>query len=509
MIALTLSEIAAACGGRLHAGDPAGVFTRVTTDSRAVLRGDLFVGLRGERFDGDAYAAEAVRDGAVGVVVREETAVTLPKRAAVVVVDDGLAALGRLAAEVRRRSHVTVVAVTGSAGKTSTKDILAALLRPVVRVVATRGNFNNEVGVPLTLLSIDESTEVVVTELAMRGLGQIADLTAVARPDVGVITNVAPVHLELVGTVERVAEAKAELLDEMGQGTAVVPSGEPLLQSCVKRFRGRVVTFGDEAADVFVVESERRGARTHALVDAFGRRARFTFNFSGGHYLEDATAALAAFVALGHHLEEAKTGAARIELSGLRGEVGELPGGGLLLNDAYNANPLSMRAALDHLLAIAERRPAVAILGDMYELGSSAAAFHQTVGAYAAQKRVRVIAVGELARDYLTGRAGEAWYATVEECVAALPGAVAPGSAVLVKASRALRLERVAEALLHPERPAKATAASPPGAEALSHERARDRSAAVTEAFKTKRAGRGKRAPRPGDAGKLGGGGDA
>ena len=297
-----------------------------------------------------------------------------------VVVDDGLRALQDLATEVRRRSRARVVAITGSAGKTSTKDILTALLRPVARTVATTANFNNEVGVPLTLLQVEADTEVVVVEMAMRGAGQIRELARVALPDVGVITTIAPVHLELVGTIEDVAAAKAELIEELGGGTAVVPAGEALLDPHLAAFRGRVVTFGGPDADVHLVDEERRGDDTHVLVDAFRHRAKLVFSFTGGHYLQDALAALAAFIELGYALEQARAGAAQVAFSDLRGAVSALAGGGLLLNDAYNANPVAMRAAVDHLVGIADGRPTVAVLGDMYELGEGASAYHHEVG---------------------------------------------------------------------------------------------------------------------------------
>ena len=447
MVALTLAEVAAACGGRLEGGDPRTVVGAVCTDSRRLTGGELFIGLRGDTFDGGAFAAQAVAAGAAAVVVRAEAAAGLPAGAPRVVVDDGLAALQRLATEVRRRAGAKVVAITGSAGKTSTKDILAALLRPVARTVATSANLNNEIGVPLTLLRIEQSTEVAVVEMAMRGHGQIRELARIALPDIGVITNIAPVHLELVGTVDDVAAAKAELIEELRGGTAVVPDPEPLLDRHVARFRGRVVTFGGPEADVHLVSMEQRGAGTHVLVDAFGHRAAVDFSFTGSHYLQDGLAALAAFVELGYRLDEAREGAARVAFSDLRGAVSELPGGGLLLNDAYNANPLAMMAAVDHLVSIAAGRPAVAIIGDMYELGPGADAFHRAVGEHCAAAGVRVVAVGELGRGYLTGAAGERWFAGVDECITALPGLVPGGSAVLVKASRLLRLERVAEAL--------------------------------------------------------------
>jgi UDP-N-acetylmuramoyl-tripeptide--D-alanyl-D-alanine ligase len=444
VIALTLAEVAAACGGHLHAPDPEVIVRAVTTDSRDVNAGDLFVGLRGERFDGDAYAPTALADGAAAVVVRAETGRALPFGSASIFVDDGLRALGALAGECRRRSSARVVAITGSTGKTSTKDILSALLRPLCRVVATQGNFNNEIGVPLTLLTADEQTDVVVCELAMRGAGQIRGLAKIAVPDVGVITNIAPVHLELVGDMEDVAAAKAELIEELHGRSAVVPAGEGLLTAHLERHSGRRVTFGP-GGDVWLAETEPRDGGTRVLVDAFGRRASLWFNFSGEHYLADALAALGAFMELGHPLVDARQGAGEVAFSANRGEVTDLSGGGLLLNDAYNANPLAMRGALDHLVELAAGRPCAAVLGDMYELGRHAAGYHHEVGEYAAELGVRVLGVGALAKDYLTGAPGEVWYPSVEACLAALPAALPPGSAVLVKASRGLRLERVAD----------------------------------------------------------------
>jgi UDP-N-acetylmuramoyl-tripeptide--D-alanyl-D-alanine ligase len=459
VIPLTLEAVTAACRGVLEAGDSQALATGVAIDSRQVKPGDLFVALRGEAFDGGDFAAEALGAGAVAVVVTARTAATLRAGAPRIVVDDGQQALGDLAAAVRRRSGAAVVAVTGSVGKTSTKDVLAALLAPVARVVATSGNHNNEIGVPLTVFELEPSTEVLVCELAMRGPGQIAQLAAIVRPDVGVITNIAPVHLEHVGSIEGVAAAKAEIIAEVGKGALVVPAGEALLEPHLRYHTGRLVTFGDEGANVCVAEAQPRGFGTHALIDAFGRRAAFDFPFSGGHYLQDALAAIAAFIALGYTLEEAKPGAAAVVFSALRGKLEELPRGGLLLNDAYNANPLSMKAAIDHLCAVAGERPRVAVLGDMFELGAGASGFHREVGRYAAAKGVRVLAVGVLSRDYLTAPGGT-WYPTVEECLAALPQAIAPGSAILVKASRAMRIERVAEAILAPPAPGGSAAAA-------------------------------------------------
>ena len=304
-------------------------------------------------------------------------------------VDDGLAALARLARAVRSRAKARVVAITGSAGKTSTKDILAALLRPVARVVATHANLNNEIGVPLTLLEIDESTEVVVVELAMRGSGQIRDLARIALPDVGVITS----HRSGPPRARGHRRGRGRRQSRAHRGAPGRHGGRPgrerLLERHVDRHAGRVITFGDPASDVHAVLTERRGASTHVLIDAFGRRATFDFNFTGEHYLHDALAALAAFVELGYRLDEARTGAAQIVFSDMRGAVSDLPGGGLVLNDAYNANPVAMTAAVDHLVAIADGRPMVAVLGDMYELGPGADTYHRAVGEYCAAAHVR------------------------------------------------------------------------------------------------------------------------
>lgn len=444
MISLRLEEIAAIVGGRVISGDGATTVSRVSIDSRAVSPGDLFVGVRGDRFDGSFFAAEAVARGAAAVLVSREAAPAVPLGSPCVAVIDGSAALTALAGSQRRRSSAKVVAITGSAGKTSTKDILAALLRPVADVVATPGNFNNEVGVPLTLLQCTPTTEVVVCELAMRGPGQIAWLADLTAPDIGIITNIAPVHLEIMGTIEAVAAAKSELITALADRPVVVPAGEPLLQTSLTQHTGRTVTFGPRG-DVWLAAAEPRDGGTHALIDAFGRRVALWFNFTGGHYLTDALAAVAAFLELGHRLEDARAGAAAVTFSAHRGEVVRLGGDGLLLDDAYNANPTASVAALEHLAALAGRRPKVALLGDMLELGPRAAEFHRAVGERASELDIRVVAVGESARGYLCGVPNEVWRATVEAALAALPQDVPPGSAVLVKGSRGMRMERLAE----------------------------------------------------------------
>lgn len=414
--------------GHLDAAPGAEVVTGVEIDSRRVGPGDLFVAVgRGADFRRDALE-------------RGAAATLLP--------NDAHAALAAIARAVRDESDARVVAITGSTGKTSTKDILAALCRAVAPTVAAEGGHNNEVGLPLTLTRIEPDTEVVVAEMGMRGLGQIAALCAIARPHVGVITSIAPVHLELLGTVERVAQAKAEVVAALPRGgTAIVPAREPRLDPFLDRDDITIVSFGD-GGDVALV-----GFDPPSLVaDVGGARLELEVPFTARHQAENALAALAAYRALGLPLDRAAEGARSIELSRWRGDEHELPDGTLVVNDAYNANPASMRAALEHLAERAGERRKVAVLGDMAELGPAARSFHLAVGHTAARTGVDVlVAVGSLARAYLDGAEGvpvKRWAPDADEALRELEAVVEPGDAILVKASRALALERVAHGLL-------------------------------------------------------------
>ena len=393
--------------GRLE-GDAEAV-TGVDVDSRRIRPGDLFVAVSG----GEAYLDDARARGA----------------AATLVPDDAHAALGELGSAVRARSDARVVAITGSVGKTSTKDILAALLRPRLRSIAAPDGFNNEVGLPLTLCLIEPETEVVVTEMAMRGPGQIRDLARIARPDLGVITSIAPVHLEQLGSLENIARAKAELLEELPSGAvAVLPEDASELEQ-----------FVPERLDVrrfAAPEAEVRDDRTH--VRWHGRDV--VFGFAARHQATNAAAALTAAEALGVEPPEEPV---EVGFSRWRSQETELPGGGLLLNDAWNANPVAMRAALAHLIERANGRRTVAILGAMAELGPDAPRYHEEIGRSAEGVDV-VLGVGELARHYRP----DEWAPTAAEAAQLARGLVRPGDAILVKGSRAVGLEIVAEALL-------------------------------------------------------------
>jgi UDP-N-acetylmuramoyl-tripeptide--D-alanyl-D-alanine ligase len=323
------------------------------------------------------------------------------------------------------------VAITGSVGKTSTKDILAALLRPHLRTVAAPRGFNNEIGLPLTLSRIEPETEVVVTEMAMRGAGQIRDLARIARPDLGVITSIAPVHLEQLGSLENIARAKAELLDELpGGAVAVLPEDTPVLEPFVPDGLD-VRRFGEPEAEV-------REDRLHVR----WRDRDVVFGFAARHQATNAAAALTAADALGVEPPEEPV---EVEFSLWRSQETELLGGGLLINDSWNANPVAMRAALAHLLERADGRRTVAILGEMAELGAEAPRYHDEIGSEAEAVDV-VLGVGELARRYRP----DEWTPTAAEAVEVARGVVRPGDAILVKGSRSVGLEVVAEALLEP-----------------------------------------------------------
>ena len=478
MIGLSPTEIAQAAGATLVAGTPkpAGATdapVRAVVDSRQTGPGDLFVGLAGERADGGAFAAAAIEAGAWGAIVTgahtaSACAAAAGAGARVFESEGPLAALGALAGawlDRLRQDGCRVIGITGSTGKTSTKDILLALAGPPFggRVHANRENFNTEVGLPLTVLEAAQGTDLIVLEMAMRGMGQIRDLARIARPDVGVITNVGPVHLELVGTVERVAEAKAELIRELRSGaTCVVPAAEEALRPHL-RSDVRVFTFaapGGEgveaiagaAADVRALAVEAHGDGLRVDVAAGAERGTLEFNFSQAHNVTNALAAIGGLHALGVPLNALEEGAQTVRFSSLRGEELALRNGIVVINDCYNANPMSMRAALDHLAAVADRRAArrvVAVLGDMRELGPGAPEFHREIGSLAAEAGVEVlVAVGEHAADYVRGFGRPAHEAPDAERAAELAAdLVREGDVVLVKASRGVGLERVTETL--------------------------------------------------------------
>ena len=415
-------RVAREAGAELvRAGVAGGGPMRTVIDSRSVGPGDLFVGLVGEHADGGRFAAGGLEAGAWGVLVAPEHAEAIDPAlpGAVLASPAPLTSLQALARAWRRELGAQVIAITGSVGKTSTKDILRALLAPQRRVHASRANFNTEIGLPLEILAAPADTEVLVLEMGMRGAGQIAELAAIAEPDVGVITALGEVHLELLGSMDAIAQAKAELVQHVR--VAILPAQEPRLWPYLPAAL-ETVFFGEDAS----------------WLDGLD------LPFTSAHMRANALAAVAAARAVGVQ----PAGRVDLELSAMRGQVVEHRGV-TVVDDCYNANPLSMRAALDDL---SSKRPAgrrVAVLGDMLELGPQAVALHRDVGAQAARAGVDVlITVGPLAAEMAAPFAGEA-HVTADAAAAAelVAGLVAPGDLVLVKASRGVRLEAVTEAL--------------------------------------------------------------
>lgn len=427
-----------------------GLPRRAVIDSREAAEGDLFIGLSGEKADGGSFAAEALANGAWGAVISSEWARRSEGAGAWLIgVDDPLKALQSIARQRRRDLGCRVIGITGSNGKTSVKDICQALLGE--NAFASRENRNTEIGLPLTILEAPEGTEFLICEMGMRGEGQITELCEIAEPDVGVITNVGPVHLELLGSIEAIAATKSELLAGIvSGGTAVVPAdpGEYLAPHLEGKLEPspapelRLIRFG-EGGEVFASGIELRPDGISAEVNAPSASHRFDFPFPERHNLTNALAAISAGIALGVGLSEMARRAPGIVFSRLRGEVIRLEGGSMLINDCYNANPVSMRAALEHLSTVPGERH-LAVLGEMGEIGPEAESFHAATGDFARESGVEVlIGVGESARAYQP----DAWFSTAAEAADYLGGTVGEGDVILVKGSRSVGLEKVAEAL--------------------------------------------------------------
>jgi UDP-N-acetylmuramoyl-tripeptide--D-alanyl-D-alanine ligase len=426
MIPLPLAEVARLCEGELTRADGAAEITGVVIDSRRVQAGDLFVAVN----RGAEFAPEALKRGA----------------AAVLVPSDAEVALSALAGAVRARSAARVIAITGSTGKTSTKDILAALCAPHLRTVAAEASFNNELGIPLTVCRLEIETELAVVEIGMRGLGQILQACGFVRPQIGLITSVGPVHLELLGTVERVAQAKAEVLRGLEPGgVGIVPAGEPLLEPFIPD--GIDLRRFGPGGSSFLISFEPGEEISHGVFEIDGERVELELALSARHQAENTLAALVAYRALGLPLEGART----IRLSRWRGEETALSAGGLLINDSYNANPISLAAALEHQAQLAAGRRRVAVLGTMAELGAESERYHREIGSRASELGVAaVLAVGEGARAYLDladGVAEREWAPDAETAAELVLEMARPTDCVLVKGSRVVGLELVVKAL--------------------------------------------------------------
>jgi UDP-N-acetylmuramoyl-tripeptide--D-alanyl-D-alanine ligase len=449
----TPEQVARAAGARLVSPPPTSTGPeRVIIDSREAGPGSLFVGLGGKRVDGGRFAPQALAAGAWGALTTPEHAEAA--RCAVpgvlIAADDPLRAMQRLAAAWRRALDVQVIGVTGSTGKTSTKDLMLALLSPHRRTLASRANFNTEIGVPLEILSAPADTQVLVLEMAMRGSGQIAELAGIAEPDVGVIVSIGPVHLELLGTIEAVAAAKAELIAALPPGgTAIVPAGERLLEPYLRADLG-TVTFGD-SGDVRLV----RSSDTHVEIDLRGEAIVLEVPFVQAHLRRNLLPAVAAARAIG----VLASGRVALELTAGRGQHVDLPGGVTLIDGCYNANPMSMRAALEDLADTAARTPGarpVAVLGDMLELGPGAREYHLDLAEEVARAGVELlVTVGPLAAAIAERFDGEVHAVQDAPAAAKVIGElIRPGDLILVKGSLGVGLAQVCRALIDAASPA-------------------------------------------------------
>ena len=447
MIPLSLAEIARVTGGTV-AGDGAIVVDGAATlDSRGVEAGGLFVAIAGEHVDGHDFAVAAVENGAAGVLASRDTG------APGVIVPDVTVALGRLARHVLdEREDVQVVALTGSSGKTSVKDLIAHVLAPDGATVATRGNHNNELGVPLTVLAIDELTRFLVVEMGARGVGDIAVLCEIAPPDVGIVLNVGLAHVGEFGSADRIAVAKGELVEAIGpDGVVVLNADDPRVAAMAARTEATVTTFGT-TGDVRIGEVRVDASGSpHFSLTSGGRSVEAFVPLIGEYHAVNGAAAAAAALALGVDLGTiaARLATAAAAVSPMRMERHVRADGLVIVNDAYNANPESMAAALRAVAGISAGR-GVAVLGEMLELGDESPAAHVRIGRLAAELGfTRVVVVGAAASGIADGAGSIAeLLPDVDVATRTLSASLSGDEVVLVKASRGIRLERVAQALL-------------------------------------------------------------
>ena len=459
---LSIEEVLKATGGKLLQGKEGTFFRGIATDSRTVAEGELFIALKGARFDGHHYALEALEKMAGGVVIEEEKVGDIRWNGylsrAVIVVKDTLRALGDLALDRRRRYQTPVVALTGSNGKTTTKEMISACLETTFPILKTKGNLNNLIGLPLTLLNLTEKERVVILEMGMNVPGEIRRLTEIAEPDVGLITNIQKVHLEGMGSLERLKEEKGELFRRMKKnGMIIVNRDDPRVIDLANEFFGKRITFAIEnPADVMAKEVRLRPAEgTSFTLRIEGEEVEITLPLFGRHFVLDALSAIAIASLFGIEVEKAKEALERLQPFSMRMEIVHLEGGKTLINDAYNANPRSMELALETLSEVKGKGRAIAVLGDMLELGSFTEEAHQYLG-----QKVKALSIdllltlGEeapvVAESAIRHGLPPERAKVVEshrEVISILKQIMREGDWVLVKGSRRMAMEKIVEGL--------------------------------------------------------------
>lgn len=455
----TIEDIAAATGGRPVSGPGAARFSGVAIDSRQIRGEEVFVAIVGERHDGHDFLAPAVAAGARCLVVRSDRLERLPVRqweVACIAVSDTTAALGDMAAFQRKRAGLPVAAITGSNGKTTTKEMTAAVLGRRFRVLATRGNLNNEIGLPLTLLRLDREHQAAVVELGMNKPGEIDRLSAISRPDIGVITNIGPAHLEGLGSIEKVADAKAELLANIDPaGTAVLNADDPYGARLASRTDRRVVFFGrGRYANVRAenVRPAEHGLRFRLVLPDASVAVALPVQWD--FMVQNALAAAAVGHLMGVSADEIAAGLAGFRPVSGRMAVYRAPAGAYIIDDTYNANPGSMETAIYSLASLADRKRGILVAGDMLELGAAAEKLHEDIGRLAAGAGInRLYLSGRFAARVAHGarsagmKGGDIFVGTKEDIVRELAAHLEPGDWVLVKGSRSTGMDEIVERL--------------------------------------------------------------
>ena len=461
METLTIAQIVEFADGDLAAGNPDAMVSRVSTDSRTLQAGDLFVPLRGENFDGHRFIEQAGKRGAVGAMVEANWNGATPASFALVRVADTLVGYQTLAANYRASLPLKVVAITGSNGKTSTKDFVASVLSRKFRVTKTEGNFNNHVGLPRTMLAANREDEIAVWEMGMNHPGEIAALAKLAGPGVAIITNIGVAHIEFMGSREAIAREKGSLAEAVTEsGTVILNADDPFSESIAKRTAAKIVLAGIENGSVRAVDITQSATGSEFTILEGAHRSRAQLPVPGIHMVQNAMLAVAAGRVFGVSLEECAVGLASTALTKARLQIIEIDGI-QFIDDSYNANPDSMKAALRTLVELDSDGRRIAVLGEMGELGAESERGHREVGAAAAALRVdELIAVGAMGATIARAaqKAGVKKSAAVnsqEEAAALLEKNATAGDLVLVKGSRAARMERVLEEFANKRRTAE------------------------------------------------------
>ena len=456
---ITLEQAAWAAGAKIERGDRALAFESVFTDSRKPVPRGLFVALKGENFDGADFAAQAVQGGAAGALVARESLAKVPEGVPALTALDTTRALGNLASAWRRcMAELRVVCITGSTGKTSTKELIAEVLAAAGPSLKTEGNLNNEVGVPLTLLRLTGSEKYAAVECGMNHLGEIARLAAWADPDVGVVTNVGPVHLEGCGSLDGVAHAKGELFHALrSNGVAVANADDARVLAQARLSKRKLITFGASyGSDVRLIAAHHAGLGLHVELEFAGARRTVELKLIGTHNGNNAAAAAAVGLALGLPPETILKGLANATTPGRRMRPVRMPNGALLIDDCYNANPSSTKAALLTLTHLVQGKGrAIAILGDMLELGHTELDLHRDVGRFAAGAGLSLLvcfgararALGEGAQEAGLAKESIEYTEDPAEAVRLVQSRARPEDVILVKGSRGMKMERISDPL--------------------------------------------------------------